>query len=275
DGYSDKFEADRSTVGFDGRYEAVDVEPEALGAWVEKVRRAETLGFNVTIPHKETITRHLDRVEGDGQLTGAVNAVIVESDARGQVHLTGTNTDTLGFRRLLSEEEGCSLEDQRVLLLGAGGAARAVALVALQDGARELWVVNRHVERADRLIADLQQVRQGTATEAVAWHENRLEALLGSATVVINATPIGLASTEMPVDPSPVQASALVVDLIYNPLKTALLRAAAERGLTVLGGLGMLVHQAAAAFERWTEAEAPIGVMRSAAEAALKERTQR
>jgi shikimate dehydrogenase len=261
-----------AALGIDAVYEAVAVAGDELARWVESVRSPGTLGFNVTLPHKQTIIPFLDQVEGDGLLTGSVNAVVVAGDADGRTTLTGTNTDTVGFRRMLAEEADQSLHNQRVLLLGAGGGARAVALVALQDGAAELVVVNRTLARAEKLLADLSPTSSRTAASAVSADDPRLADLLAGASTVVNATSVGLASQEMPTDPTPIRPSALVVDLIYNPLETAFLQVARLRGARVVGGLGMLVHQAAAAFERWTGMAAPLTVMRASAESALRQR---
>lgn len=259
-----------AALGIDAQYARAEVQPEELSAWVLGVRRAETLGFNVTLPHKEAIFPHLDRVEGDATLTGAVNCVIVKTspDFR-ETELVGTNTDTLGFRRSLTEEVGTTLAGQRVLLLGAGGAARAVALVALQDRASDLWVANRHVERAKHLLEEFREISGATRIESTELSGKHLQALVRAASVVVNATSVGLRPQELPIDPSGIRPESLVVDLIYSPRETAFLEAARGRGARVLGGLGMLVHQAAAAFSRWTGMEAPLGVMREAAEAAL------
>lgn len=255
-----------AACGIDARYEAVRVEPEGLAQWAAEARRQEVLGFNITLPHKETIIPLLDELRGDAAVMGAVNMVkVVEAGAA----LVGTNTDTLGFRRSLEEEGETTLRGQRALLLGAGGAARAVALVALQDGAESLWVANRRPERAHRFLEDLASITGKTQVEALALDGPRLAGFLRAATVVINATSVGLRSEELPADPSPIQPPVLVVDVIYNPTETAFLRAARQHGAQVLGGLGMLVHQAAAAFEEWTGVAAPISDMRRAADEAL------
>jgi shikimate dehydrogenase len=253
--------------GIDARYEAAEVLPEALREWVRNVRGPELLGFSVTIPHKEAIMAFLDEIAGDATLAGAVNSVIATS--RG---LAGLNTDTLGFRRSLADEVGVSLRGKRVVLLGAGGAARAVAVVALQDRAASLIVANRHVERAERMLDALTAVGPDTATSVVGLPSQELAHHLSAAEVVVNATSVGLASQELPVDPNHITPRSLVMDLIYNPRETALLRAARARGAETLGGLGMLVFQAAAAFEAWTGVEAPIDVIREAAQEALLER---
>ena len=260
-----------AALGVDAHYGAAEVPPSALGDWVESVRRTTTLGFSVTLPHKVAIQEHLDAIEGDAKLAGAVNTVVA-SVQDGTIRLTGTNTDTLGFRRLLADEGDISLAGREVLLLGAGGAARAVALVALQDRAARLWIANRHPERARALLDDLASLAVETEIEALEMTDERLPMLLGRPSVVVNATSVGLAGDEMPLDPKGIAPESVAVDLIYNPRETAFLRAARQDGARVLGGLGMLVFQAAAAFERWTGTEAPIPVMRAAAEAALRKR---
>ncbi|MSQ23692.1 MAG: shikimate dehydrogenase [Chloroflexi bacterium] len=264
-----------AATGFDGHYRAVEVAPDQLEAWVKQARGLETLGFNVTLPHKEAIIRHLDRIEGDAELAGAVNTVIAMRPDSARPGLSGTNTDGIGFRQMLAEEAHTTLTGKKVLLLGAGGAARAVALVALQDGAHTLWVANRHEERARGLLTQLSTITTATAAESLSLADPRLQALMGDADIIVNATSVGLRQDELPADPGSANSSALVIDLIYNPAETAFMHAARGRGIQVLGGLGMLVHQAAAAFERWTAIGAPIPVMRAAADTALRDRAGR
>lgn len=257
-----------TATGIDARYEAAHVLPEELGDWVKSARGRDCLGFNVTLPHKIAIRDYIDRVEGDAVAAGAVNTVVVEQQGTGAL-LVGANTDTVGFRRLLASEAGLSLAGKRVLLLGAGGGARAVAVVAAQDGARALAIANRHVERAEDLkrgVAGLSKEMEVTIAEL-----DHARELLAEADVVVNATSVGLASEEVPLDPAAMRPDSVAVDLIYNPRVTMFLRLAAQRGAATVGGLGMLVHQAAAAFERWTGTDAPVAVMRDAAERALQQ----
>jgi shikimate dehydrogenase len=253
-----------AACGLDARYEAAEVMADDLEDWVAATRRDDVLGFNVTVPHKEAVAMLVDEVQGDALLAQAVNTVLVRHGARG-LELAGVNTDTVGFRRALLEEADTTLAGKSVLLLGAGGAARAIAVVALQDGAAELAVANRHLSRADSLLRDLSPLRRGTKTYALALDDSAMEDRARRAEVLINATSVGMGSAEMPIDAGLVGPESLVVDIVYNPLQTALLRTASERGAHTIGGLGMLVQQAAAAFELWTSAPAPTTVMRRAA----------
>ena len=252
-----------AALGINAVYEAVQVLPEHLDQWISGARRPDVLGFSVTVPHKEAVASHLDAIEGDAELAGAVNCVTNSG------RLVGTNTDTLGFRRSLAEEAGTALRGQRVVLLGAGGAARAIAVVALQDGAQSLIVANRTLDRAERLLAHLQHIRGSARVAATELPGRQTTSALEEADVVVNATSVGLVPGDWPVDPAPIRAEGLVVDIIYNPQETAFLRAARERGNPVLGGLGMLVYQAAAAFHFWTGVDPPTQIMRAAAERAL------
>ncbi|HEY3116154.1 MAG TPA: hypothetical protein VGK54_05380, partial [Chloroflexota bacterium] len=193
-----------AALGIDASYEAVEVLPADLGDWVARIRGEGLLGFSVTIPHKERIVAYLDQVEGDAQHIGAVSAVVV---SRPGSHpgtmpgaLVGTSTDVPGFRRSLWEEARITLQGQRVLLVGAGGAARAIALVGLQDGAGQLWIANRHEDRAQALMADLAPRGPETATEALPLVGERIREVLRQATVVVNATSVGLRSQESPLD---------------------------------------------------------------------------
>jgi shikimate dehydrogenase len=256
-----------AACGLDCHYEAVEIEASDLGDWAARMRGSDAYGFNVTVPHKEGIVRHLDDLEGDAALCGAVNTVRVAPGD--QPRLLGTNTDTLGFRRSLHEEAGTSLEGQRVVLLGAGGAARAIAVVALQDGAAELVIANRHVERAHDLVAALSALVGSTRVCVAKLEPAALAPVLADGDIVVNATSVGLRSWDAPIRTEMISPTSLVVDIVYNPLRTALLTGAERQGARVLGGLGMLVFQAAAAFELWTGVPAPVAAMRSAAEKAL------
>jgi shikimate dehydrogenase len=263
-----------TALGMDANYEAADISPDQLSGWVSRFRDEQALGCSVTVPHKEAVIPHLDGLRGDARAAEAVNTLAWEGESGqpGGRQLVGHNTDTVGFLRSLEEEGGRRMQGSHLVLLGAGGAARAIGVVATREGAASLTVANRDLARAERLITHLHALAPSIPMSARAPLTGAsLNQALEQATLVVNATSVGLRSAEMPIDPSPINAAALVVDIVYNPPLTALLRAASGRGIQILGGIGMLTYQAAAAFELWTGAEAPLAAMRQAAEAAIAE----
>jgi shikimate dehydrogenase len=248
-------------LGRDGDffYFAVDVPPERLGEAVAGMRALGFAGGNVTVPHKEAVVRLCDVLTPAARAAGAVNVLALE-DGR----LVGENTDGAGLLRALAEL-GVGVRGARVVLLGAGGAARA-ALAALRGaGAAAVVCAARRPERGAALGADeVVALAPGGGAE--------VRARLGAADLVLHATTIGMeegAEAASPLDDASLGAVAggsAVVDLVYRRGETALVRAARARGLRAADGRGMLVHQAALALERWTGQPAPLEVMRSAAE---------
>ena len=257
-------------LGLDARYEAWEVEPEKLADRVRQLRNPEVLGFSVTVPHKETVMPLLDAVGDTARAIGAVNTV-VSRDGR----LEGANTDLEGFLRALREEGAYDPRGGGALILGAGGAARAVAYALLAEGAAGVAIANRSPERA-RILAEELGARFPARVQALSLDAEALAPLLAadaSVDLLVNCTSLGMAHGPDP-DASPVPAdlipgTALVYDLVYNPQETPLLAAARRAGARTLGGLPMLVYQGAAAFRMWTGREAPIDVMMRAASAAL------
>ena len=251
----------------DARYERWDTPPAALSARVEALRHPPFLGANVTVPHKEGVIALLDAVDDLARRAGAVNTLV-----RNGEHLAGYNTDIAGFRRALREAGGFDAAGKRAVVLGAGGAARAVVLALELEGAASVVVANRHAERALRLVDDLSRAG-GPGLAPLPWEEATCAARLREADLLVNCTTLGMAGGAAASD-SPVEASALrsglfVCDIVANPRVTPLLAAAATAGCACLGGLPMLVYQGAASFARWTGREAPIAVMLSAAELAM------
>lgn len=238
-------------------YFAFDVRPDELPQAVEGLRALGARGWNVTIPHKVAIMPLLDEISEEAQAIGAVNTV-VHQDGK----LIGMNTDGAGYVQSLREETGIDIQGQRVLILGAGGAARGVAYALAKAGAEHLVIANRTLERAQRLKAFLTQL---TDVEAIALQDIG-DWIRDDRTLIINTTSVGMYPD---VDASPVEKAILpegviVSDLIYNPLQTQLLKEARQQGCIVHGGLGMFVHQGALAYERWTGVKPPLDVMRQA-----------
>lgn len=213
-------------------------------------------GLSVTMPCKEAAAAAVDECEPAAARLGAVNSVQLIGD-----RLIGRNTDGAGFIDSLRVDAGISPAGLRCVVLGAGGAARAVILALAEAGAAEVAVVARTPERAERAAG------LGGACGRVAAEE-----VVSDADLVVNATPVGMAGDPgMPIDVNRLPSGAIVADLVYHPRETPLLRAARERGAATVGGVGMLVHQAAHQFTAWTGAPAPVETMRAAVEGTLGE----
>lgn len=249
-------------LGLDHTYRAVAVPPENLATAVAGLRQDHVLGANVTVPHKERVLPLLDSVSDAARAVGAVNTI---TNSAGRLH--GDNTDVYGFLALL-ESAGVVLGgDGRlsVVILGAGGAARA-AVFGLTSHAR-VTVINRTLARAEALAADFPGV-SAVAPVATA-------ALLAGADVLVNTTTVGMERDGLDPDESPLPAGVLpehatVIDMVYRPERTRLLRDAAAAGLPAFGGLEMLVQQGAESLRLWTGlADVPVAAMRAAARAAL------
>ena len=243
-----------SEKAIDAVYVPFEVPPENLKEAVEGVRALGVRGLNVTVPHKERIVEHLDYLSDEAELLGAVNTVKNENG-----ELTGYNTDAEGFLRSLLEE-GVELEGKRALMFGAGGAARAVGYALLKGGVKFLNIVNRNFSRGKEvgeLLGKLGNVL------VYPLKESTVEVLLEDVDLIVNTTSLGMKPDDPHLfDYSKIPSGVTVVDIIYNPPETPLLKAAREKGCKTVNGLGMLVHQGAVAFEIWTGEKAPVETMR-------------
>jgi shikimate dehydrogenase len=226
----------------DGAYVLLPVRPEELARSLRSLAAQGFAGCNLTIPHKEAALAIVDEVDAAAARIGAVNTVVVRHDGT----LEGRNTDAFGFREnLLAAQPGWHASAGPAVVLGAGGAARAVVAALLDDGAPEIRLINRSRDRAKALAAAL-----GGAIEIVDW-SRRAEALADAA-LLVNTTSLGMTGQPplaLALDALP--KTAVVNDIVYAPLETPLLRAAAQRGNPVVDGLGMLLHQARPAFAAW------------------------
>lgn len=257
-------------LGIPARYALWDTPAAALAARVASLRQPGMLGANVTIPHKLAVLPLLDDQAPEvRRVAGAVNTIVrVETPAG--VRLVGHNTDVTGLEAAL-REAGVWLPGRRVLLLGAGGAAQAVAGLAAHRGAAALVVAARRVDAAERLLAEV-TARLGSSPAGARGLDLAdtvaLRAALASCDLLINATSAGmddLAAAPIPLDlVDSLPRDAFLLDIVYAPPETALLRAARAAGLAAANGLPMLLHQGAAAFELWTGRPAPLEVMRAA-----------
>lgn len=239
---------------------------EHLKASIERLRGDDYLGANVTIPYKEMIAELVDEVDEVANRLGAVNTIIKEGS-----RLVGRNTDEYGFMRSLRDKAMFDPKDKTIVLLGAGGAARAAAFGLIQAGVGSLTIANRSQERLERLVNELRHSNQ--FIQAISIESDEVKKVCESADLIVNATSIGMrhGSDE---DRSPIMASAiashtLVYDMVYTPSHTPLLSHALQAGAKTLGGLAMLVFQGAASFEMWTGKTAPVDVMLRAADEAM------
>ena len=246
-------------TGINAAYAAFHVKPEQLADAIAGARALGIGGLNVTIPHKVRVMDYLDAIDESARAIGAVNTIVNENGK-----LTGYNTDGIGYVRSLKEEAISDLAGKRILVLGAGGAARGIVWALRRERPAAITIANRTWEKARDLAA---KWRAGDADGAVAvaairWEELREAA--AEADIVINTTSVGMAPnvTETPIDPAWLKTGAVASDLIYNPLTTAFLQQAKARGLTVHGGVGMFIYQGAYAFEYWTGRPAPVAAMR-------------
>jgi shikimate dehydrogenase len=249
-----------AAAGLDWTYALWPTPPPELARAVKGLRREGIAGANVTVPHKTAVLRQLDDLSGTARSLGAVNT-IVHADGR----LIGHNTDVTGFWAALAEAGGLA-PGRRAVVLGAGGAARAVCWALLAHEVR-VTVLARKVAAAEELcsMADYGYMDAGRLDTTM------LTGALQQAALLVNATPVGMwpQADESPLPPGvALPPGLLVYDLVYRPRRTRLLAQAAAAGCRTLDGLGMLLHQGAAAFELWTGRRAPLAVMRAALDAA-------
>jgi shikimate dehydrogenase len=238
---------------------AFRVKPAEIGNAVNGMRALGIHGLNVTMPHKTTVIPHLDEVDKIARFLNAVNTIHNKSGK-----LWGFNTDGVGALKAL-RENGVDPKGKKVLLLGAGGASRAIAYTIAHE-ADELVILNRTVKPAKELARQLRQLLPKKIS-ADALSPEAIEDNLMDSEVLINATSIGMKPNvnETPVNPKWLRTNLAVMDIVYNPLETKLAKIAKEAGAKVVSGVEMLIYQGAASFEIWTGKSAPIEVMRKTA----------
>lgn len=253
--------------GIAAQYARILVEPAEANAAFKALPSAGFIGTNVTIPFKAEALAACDRLDDSAKLMGAVNTVVVEEQS-----LVGFNTDGPGLVRAIREEFSTDLRDLRVLLLGAGGAGRGIAVQCALEGCERLVLVNRTAEKAqelkqlltpyftnDRLIGPVERLA------AIPWEENALRAQLANTDIVINATSLGMKRSDPPLLPqSLLTPNLLVYDTVYASGKSRLIEDAEAVGARAANGLTMLLHQGALSFEIWFNRQAPLDVMRAA-----------
>jgi shikimate dehydrogenase len=257
-------EAGFRELGLNWRYLTIEVPPAKLRDAIAGARAFGLRGFNLTIPHKVAVIPYLDEIAPDATAIGAVNTVRREGD-----RLIGENTDGKGFLHGVRADAGVDPRGKRAVVLGAGGAARAIVTELALAGAADVLVVNRSVERGSAMVADL-AAKTGCPIRYEPWRGTY--AVTAAADLLVNATSIGLfpdVHAMPPVDLSGARPGTLVCDVVFNPPETPMLAAARRLGLPTLDGLSMLVYQGTIGFRLWTGREAPAGVMKQALAQAL------
>lgn len=248
-------------------YLPFEVHPDGLGTAVAGLKALGARGINVTIPHKEAVIQYVDELSEEARLVGAVNTLLFEE------HRTfGHNTDGKGFLAALEEEGIDSPVGKVAVVLGAGGAARAICVQLLLANAGRLVIANRTYARAVALARSLSETISGAQVDTVELTPLALRDAVCSAQLVINTTSVGMGGSGSP--PLPwelIRPDHLVCDIVYRPLKTPLLRQAEARGCRTVGGLGMLIHQGNLSFNLWTGQEFPLSLVRNTLLCRLKD----
>jgi shikimate dehydrogenase len=244
-------------------YLAFHVDPQNLRTALQGARDMGVVGINLTVPHKIMVHDCIDEIDAEARRLGAVNTVAIE---KGRMH--GFNTDGYGFLKAVKEEFNLSVRGKRVLVLGAGGAGRGIAVKCALDGAARVIVANRTLAKIDPIAGEIRHTKSDFAS--IALSANEVRKVIHDVDLVVNATSVGL----KPGDSLGLGAELFsprlhVYDTIYRPAQTELLQVAEGAGAKVANGLSMLLHQGVKAFEIWTKRKAPLAVMRRALRAAV------
>ena len=235
-------------LGIDARYEPLDVPLINLPDTIQELRGDEYLGANISFPHKERVVPMVDRLTEEAQATGAVDTLTREGG-----RLIGHNTDVIGFRAALDALIGRQKMPKAAVIIGAGGGARAAVYALITAGFQRVIVFNRHLHRAEGLVRHFGRTAAHMELRAMTWHESVIEAELAKTKVLINASAASNAGEQSPIPPELLVPELLVLDLMYMPAETKLLRDAKAAGATeAMNGDTMLLHQTAAAFTLWT-----------------------
>ena len=249
----------------DIKYMRWEVDSSHIKDFMNNIKRPEFLGSNVTVPYKQQIMDYLDEVDKWALEAGAVNTII---NRNGKLH--GSNTDGQGFIKSLEEDWHSSLTNKQVLIMGAGGSARAVVLSLATKDVGEIVIANRTYEKASQLSI----IAKNYGCKSKSIRLDDLPAVSHTSHLIINCTTMGMKhhsmETHTPLIAKDINPKAMVYDLVYNPRETMLMKEAKIAGAKTLGGLNMLVHQGAYSFYIWTGLKAPISVMYNAAQKALK-----
>ncbi len=257
-------------LGIGATYEPLDRLLIELPEAIARLREDESLGANVTVPYKERVAPMLDRLTEEAQETGAVDTITREGS-----RLVGHNTDVLGFRPALDALVGNQRMPRNAMVLGAGGGARAVVYGLITAGFQRIIVFNRHLHRAEGMVRHFAKSASHMELRAMPWHESVIEAELAKTKVLINASSVGRDPAVTPIPRELLPAELLVLDLLYEPPESRLVREAkASNADAVLNGDLMLLNQSAAAFRLWTGQPAPMDLFRTRLDGARASKSQ-
>ncbi len=246
-------------LNLDYIYIPFDIEQEDLQTTVAGLKTLNFTGFNLTMPHKQEIMQYLDEISEEAKLIGAVNTVVKENS-----RLIGYNTDGKGYIASLKEEK-IPVKNQKVVMVGAGGAAKSIAIQLAMEGVEKILLLNRTIEPAEEIANTITQNTRGCGVKVQEFNQNNLQKALKEANILINCTPLGMYSMEdrsIIEDESILRKDLVISDLVYNPAETKLLRQGKNRGCKTINGLGMLIWQGAFAFKLWTGKDMPVDVVR-------------
>jgi len=251
-------------LNLDYVYVAFNVLPDKLGEAVKSIRPLNIRGMNVTIPHKENVMRFLDRIDPVAEQIGAVNAIVNNNGV-----LTGYNTDGWGFIKSLQNKH-INISGKQALLLGAGGAGKAISINLVKSGIRKLYIKDIDKSRVRKLVDGIKKVNKKAG---IVQYIDKIDgSIIQTTDLLINATPVGMKSGNNPVIPAAllgINKKLVVYDIVYNR-ETELAKESIKRGLVTLNGSEMLLYQGVAAFELWTGKKAPVSVMRKALQKQIK-----
>lgn len=246
-------------LGLDYAYMAFEVEDGFLKEAVDAFKVLNAIGFNLTMPHKKKVIEFLDEVSEDAKIIGSINTVKNENGK-----LIGYNTDGRGFIKAL-QEAGVDFHGKKIVMVGAGGAARAVAIQLAFDGAGEVVMFNRTLSAAEEIVGTINNNIPASKGRALEINEIVLKEELKDAAVLINCTSLGMKSSvneSIVTTPETLHKDLFVADIIYDPSKTKLLSIAEEAGCKTMNGLGMLIWQGAIAFKIWTGQDMPVDLIK-------------
>lgn len=251
----------------DMQYARFQISPNELAEALHLTSELDFVGLNLTVPHKISALSSLDEVDENAKRVGAVNTVKIDNGK-----LRGFNTDGRGFSRAIREEFAVDLRDLRVMVLGGGGAARAIAMQCASEGSERLVMANRTFEKAKKMADDLHDFFVGPRVlgpvarlQAIPWEESAFRFQIGNVDLIVNTTPLGLNRADLSPIPARLLAPHLMIyDTIYTSEQTPFISAAIDAGARGANGLSMLLHQGALAFEIWLGREAPVDAMRGA-----------